>query len=84
MNNTALKIRIFKSGETEPETTMTIPIAILRFATKLMPKQVASALQEYGIDLHQLVELSKQEDVRGTLVEIERHKKNEKIIIAIE
>ena len=79
-----LKISIFKGGETEPETTITIPVAILRFATKLMPKRVASALQEYGIDLHQLVELSQQEDVHGTLVEIERHKKNEKIIIAIE
>ena len=84
MNKAALKIRTFKGGETEPETTITIPVGILRFATKLMPKQVASALKEYGIDLHQLVELSQQEDVQGTLVEIERHKKNEQIIIAIE
>jgi len=84
MNKAGLKIRIFKGAETEPETTITIPVAILRFATKLIPKQVASALQEYGIDLHQIVELSQQEDVQGTLVEIERHKKNEKIIIAIE
>ena len=84
MNKAGLKIRIFRGGETEPETTLTIPVAILRFATRLMPKQVASALQEYGIDLHQLVEVSRQEDVQGTLVEIERHKKNDKIIIAIE
>ncbi len=84
MNKAGLKIRIFKGGETEPETTITIPLAILRFATKLMPKQAASALQEYGIDLHQIVELSQEEDVHGTLVEIERHKKNEKVIIAIE
>jgi hypothetical protein len=84
MKKAALKIRTFKGGETGPETTITIPVAILRFATKVMPKQVASALQEYGIDLHQLVELSQEEDVQGTLVEIERHKKNEKIIIAIE
>ena len=84
MYKVALRIRVFKGGETEPETTITIPVAILRFASKVMPKQVASALQEYGIDLHQLVELSQKEDVRGTLVEIERHKKNEKIIIALD
>ena len=84
MYKVALRIRVFKGGETEPETTITIPVAILRFASKVMPKQVASALQEYGIDLHQLVELSQKEDVRGTLVEIERHKKHEKIIIALE
>lgn len=79
-----LKIRILKGKETEPETTITIPLVILRFATKLMPKQAASALQEYGIDLKEVVELSQQEEFRGALVEIEKHKKNEKIIISIE
>ena len=79
-----LKIRIFKGTETEPETTITIPLLILRFASKLMPKQAASALQEYGIDLKEVVELSQQAEVRGTLVEIEKHKKGEKIIISIE
>jgi hypothetical protein len=79
-----LKIRIFKGDEADPETTITIPLAILRFATKLMPKQAASALQEYGIDLNQIVELSQQKEVQGTLVEIEKHKKNEKVVIAIE
>ena len=79
-----LKIRIFKGGETEPETTITIPLAIIRFATRLMPKQAVSAVEEYGVDLNQIVELSQEEDVHGTLVEIERHKKNEKVVIAIE
>jgi hypothetical protein len=79
-----LKIRIFKDGAGEPDTTITIPLAILRFATRLMPKQVASAIEEYGIDLNQIVALSQQEDIQGTLVEIERHKKDEKVIVAIE
>ena len=79
-----LRISIFKGGETEPETTITIPVAIIRFATRLMPKQAVSALEEYGVDLNQIVELSQQEGVQGTLVEIERHKKNERVIIAIE
>jgi hypothetical protein len=79
-----LKIRIFKDGAGEPETTITIPLVILRFATRLMPKQAVSAIEEYGIDLNQIVELSQQKDVHGTLVEIDRHKKNEKVVIAIE
>lgn len=79
-----LKIRIFKDGAGEPETTITIPLVILRFATKLMPKQAVSAIEEYGIDLNQIVELSQHKDVHGTLVEIDRHKKNEKVVIAIE
>ena len=79
-----LKISIFKEGETEPETTITIPVGIIRFATRLMPKQAVSAMEEYGVDLKQIVELSEKEDIQGTLVEIERHKKNERVIIAVE
>jgi hypothetical protein len=79
-----LKIRVFKDGSTQPDTTLTIPIAILRFAKKLMPKQVAGMLQDHGIDLDQIVELSQQEDVQGTIVEIERHRKKEKVIISVE
>ena len=79
-----LIIKIFKDGAEEPETTITIPMAILRFAKRLMPKQAVSALEEYGVDLNQIVELSQQEGIQGTLVEIERHKKNERVIIAIE
>jgi len=79
-----LKIRVFKDGSAQPDTTLTIPIAILRFAKKLMPKQVAGMLQDHGIDLDQIVELSQQEDVQGTIVEIERHRKKEKVIISVE
>jgi hypothetical protein len=79
-----LKIRVFKDGSTQPDTTLTIPIAILRFAKKLMPKQVSGMLQDHGIDLDQIVELSQQEDVQGTIVEIERHRKKEKVIISVE
>ena len=57
---------------------------MLKVSSKLMPKQAAAALQEKGIDLNQILELSHNEDLQGTLVEIEEHKKNEKIVIAIE
>ena len=46
-----LKIRIFKCAESSPETTVTIPGGVLRFASRLIPKQAAIALQEKGIDL---------------------------------
>jgi len=39
-----LKIRVFRSGKTEPETTVTIPGGVLQVASKLIPKQVASSL----------------------------------------
>ena len=79
-----LKIRIFKNNESEPETTVTIPGTVLTVASKLIPKKVAEAMQEKGIDINELVELSKKPDVQGTIIEIEEHKENEKVIIAIE
>jgi hypothetical protein len=79
-----VKIKIFKQGESQPETTVTIPGSVLNVASRLIPKKAVAALQAEGIDLDELIKLSKNPDVRGTLVEIEEHKKNEKIIIALE
>jgi len=79
-----LKIRIFKCGEPIPETTVTIPGGILKFASRFIPKQVAIALQEKGIDVNEIVKLSENPDAKGTLVEVEEHKKNQRIVIALE
>ena len=80
----SVKIKVYKCGEAEPERTITIPLAILKIASKLMPKQIVVSLEENGIDLNEIVELSQKSGIRGTLVEIEEHKKNRKFIIAIE
>ena len=79
-----LKIRVFKSGMADPATTVTIPGGVLKVASKLIPKQAASALQEKGIDLNEIIKLSENPDARGTLVEVEEHEKNEKVVIALE
>jgi hypothetical protein len=79
-----LKIRIFKGGESSPETTVTIPGGILKFASRFIPKQAVIALQEKGIDINEIVRLSENPDAKGTLVEVEEHKKNQRIVIALE
>ncbi len=79
-----LKIRVFKGNNAHPDTTFTIPLGVLRVASKMIPKKAAAALEDKGIDVNQIVELSQDEEVRGTIVEIEEHNKNEKVIIAIE
>jgi len=79
-----LKIKIFKNNESDPDTTITIPGKVLEVAQKLIPKQAAEALQEKGIDINELIELSNKSDVQGTIIEIEEHKKKEKVIISIE
>ena len=78
-----LKIRIYKIGETNPKTTVTVPGAVLKIASKLIPRQAAETLHAKGIDLNEIIQLSKNPDARGTLVEVEDHDKNEKIVIAL-
>jgi hypothetical protein len=79
-----LKIRMFKGGDSTPETTVTIPGGVLKIASKLIPKQATDALKEKGIDLDEIIKLSENPDARGTLVEVEEHKKNERVVIALE
>jgi hypothetical protein len=79
----SLKIKVFKGTETKPTTTISIPLDVLKIASKLMPKQVASILKEKGIDINEILELSKK-DIKGTLIEVDEHKKKEKVIISIE
>jgi hypothetical protein len=79
-----LKIRIFKNNGTTPDTTATIPLAIVKVASKLIPRKAVTVLDDLGIDLDQLIEISKIEGALGTLAEIEEHKKNRKIVISLE
>lgn len=79
-----LKIRVFKGDESHPETTITIPGGVLKIASKLVPKQVVSAIQDKGINLDELIKLSTNPEIHGTLIEVEEHKKNEKIMISLE
>lgn len=80
----SLKIRVFKGDETNPETTCTIPTAVLQVAFKLVPRQALASLREKGIELEEIIKLSSNPDVHGTLLEVEDHKKNEKVVITLE
>ena len=79
-----LKIRIFKHCKTQPETTITIPGRVLEIANKLIPKKATKVLQDKGINLDELIKLSKNSEINGTIVEIEDHNKDEKIVISLE
>ena len=46
-----LKIRIFKLDQTKPETVATIPLKVVRIATKIIPKKALSTLEREGIGL---------------------------------
>lgn len=79
-----LKVRVFKGNEEEPATTVTIPGGVLKIASNLVPQRAAAALKEQGIDLDELVRLSEGPGAKGRLVEIEDHRKNERVVISLE
>jgi hypothetical protein len=79
-----LKIRVYKGSETEAATTVTVPGGVLKIASKLIPKQARESLQQQGIDLDEIIRLADNPDARGTLVETEDHKKNERVVISLE
>ena len=79
-----LKIRFYKSGKADPKATVTIPGTVVKVASKLIPRQAANALHEKGIEIDEILALSENPDVHGTLVEIEEHKKNGKVVISLE
>jgi hypothetical protein len=79
-----LKIRIFKNNDHQPDTTMTVPLGIIKVASKLVPRKAVKILDDLGIDLDQIIEISKTEEPLGTLAEIEEHNKHRKIVISIE
>jgi hypothetical protein len=77
-----LKVRVFKGNE--PKTTVSIPVGILRMASKLVPARAAAALKEEGIDLDEIVRLSEDPAARGQIALIEDHVKNEKTVVSLE
>lgn len=78
------KIRVFKDGESEPNTTVTIPGGILKIASRLIPRQAVAVLQDKGIDIDELIRLANNPEAHGTLVEVEEHRKSEKVVISLE
>jgi len=80
----SLKIRIFENDEPNPKTTISIPLGMLGFVSRLVPATLKESLAKKGVDVAAIGDLAKSDQIRGTLVEIEEHKKREKTVISIE
>ena len=81
---TKLCIKKFEKDNEKPLTTVSIPLAVLKIVKSLIPKKAKEVLQKEGIDIQEIIKLSDSPDFIGTVLEVENHKKNEKVIISIE
>jgi len=77
-----LKIHMFETGKTKPETVITIPLNALHIAQDLIPNKTKISLEKEGIDIGKLSELTTKKSPKGTLIEIETAK--EKLVISID
>jgi hypothetical protein len=79
-----LKIRIFRGSDPTPDSTVTVPGDLLKIASKLIPTKAIDTLQKEGVDLEEIIRLSENPEAHGILVDIEDHKKHERITISLE
>jgi hypothetical protein len=79
-----LKVRIYKDGDGAPATTVTVPGGVLQIAYNLIPSRALAAMKDEGIDFDEIVRLSKKPEATGTLVEVEDHRKNERVVVSLE
>ena len=77
-----LKIYVYETGKTKPETVITIPLNALHIAQDLIPNKTKLSLEKEGIELSKLSELSTKKGPKGTLIEIETAR--EKLVLAID
>ena len=75
---------IFEQGNKKPLTTVSIPIAVIKMVKSLIPKKAKEELQKEGIDIKEIIKLSESPDFTGTVLEVDNHEKNEKVIISLE
>ena len=79
-----LCIKKYEKGNEKPLKTISIPLAVLKIVKNLIPKKVKDELQKEGIDIQEIIKLSESPNFNGTILEVENHVKNEKVIISLE
>ncbi len=78
-----LKIFLYKKPDDKPEKVITIPLSMLHFAAKLLPKRAKTALERDGIILMHCKEaLINEKNLIGMLIEIENQA--ERMVISVE
>ena len=81
---TKLCIKKFEQENEKPLTTVSIPLVVIKMVKNLIPKKAKEELQKEGIDIQEIIKLSESSDFTGTVLEVDNHQKNEKIIISLE
>ena len=75
-----IKIDVFEAGA--PSATITIPMWVVKSASKLLPRIAGKAMKEH-VDIDQIIVLAQDPQANGVLLEIEDHQGKDRIVISI-
>jgi len=75
-----IKIDVFEAGA--PSATITIPMWVVKGASKLLPRIAGKAMKEH-VDIDQIIALAQDPQASGVLLEIEDHQGKDRIVISI-
>jgi len=74
-----LEVCIYQNGSSAPDKRITMPMSVLRINPRLLPKEIADALQGQGVSVSEIASL---EGVEGTVMDI--NGEGSRITIAIQ
>ncbi|REL26292.1 hypothetical protein DXX93_06645 [Thalassotalea euphylliae] len=77
-----LKIEVFENNV--KDTTIKIPLDVLKAISRVFPKKYLSLLEAKSMGIEDLILAATNPDTSGTIVEIEDHQDNERVIISVE
>src|ERR1700674_2531503 len=74
-----IKIDVFEGGA--PSATITIPMWVVKGASKLLPKIAGKAMKEH-VDIDQIIALAQDPQANGVLLDIEDHQGKDRVVIS--
>jgi len=78
-----LKIRVFEGDLEKPKVNISVPIGLLKLATKFMPEDAKAQINEHNIDLDEILR-AVDENTQGKLVEVQDDEDKTRVEIFIE
>ena len=75
-----IKIDVFEAGA--PSATITIPMWVVKGASKLLPKIAGTAMKEH-VDFDQIIALAQDPRAKCILLDIEDHQAKDRVVISI-
>ncbi len=77
---TKIRLDVFEGGAAA--ATITIPVWVIRGASKMLPKFAGKELRDH-IDIDRIVKMTRDPEASGVVLDIEDHAGNERVVISI-